>query len=134
MWVMLSKSLHAAKHGINYQLDFIVVHKLNVMLYDFFFWQCCALSFIEKLDAQALSMSQEEFNRWVMHTAYQIWFTPEDTCKHILFIELYLWMVKVMRETFVCVHPEKWRNSPEMQPLTFSVAFCHNIIMHLVPW
>jgi len=24
---------------------------------------CCALSFIEKLDAQALSMSQEEFNR-----------------------------------------------------------------------
>jgi len=25
--------------------------------------QCCALSFIEKLDAQALSMSQEEFNR-----------------------------------------------------------------------
>ena len=31
--------------------------------YNFFSGQCCALSFIEKLDAQALSMSQEEFNR-----------------------------------------------------------------------
>lgn len=36
-----------------------------------FSWQCCAVSFIEKLDAQALSITQEEFNRFEYHFFFQ---------------------------------------------------------------
>ena len=66
---------------------------------------CCALSFIEKLDAQALVMSQEEFNRNMYGdepdaTAGQTKLKPEPpvTCKGLELMNSNLEMLRCLRE------------------------------------
>ncbi|XP_044172811.1 rab5 GDP/GTP exchange factor-like [Acropora millepora] len=64
IYVVLKANPTMLHSNVQYISRFCIPKKLDMGEAACFFTNlCCALSFIEKLDAQALSMTQEEFNR-----------------------------------------------------------------------
>lgn len=105
IYVVLKANPTMLHSNVQYISRFCNPNKLMMGEAGYYFTNlCCALSFIEKLDAQALSMSQEEFNRYMngdeTDGAEQTKPKPEPpvTCKGLELMKSNLEVLGTLRE------------------------------------